>query len=1065
VEPDDRASSEELAPLTDDDLLLAPPTGRQPLVVDPRPHLLPFHELTPDDFEKLLLKVAREVDGLRELHKYGVPGQTQYGLDVVGVDAARRPHGYQAKRYAEFTERDLANAVEDYTQGRRPIKVVRLVIGIATVAERTQVIDELVAQQDRNPDLQIELYDQRRLSELLRDRPDIVRIFFGDLVAERFCLPSEPQAAPVATSPLDTVALADAVMRGPVEATGMADVLAEADRRRTDQPEEAVAGYARVEQALEQGRFAGHAVLIRRRRAAALQAAGRLDEAAELLADLTWVYLDRGDVGEARVVLHELSEIVGPEGPDRDESVAERAGAVAPKTRLLEQALDASVTLLQDPIDRMESLGTVVDQLVAERHPYAGRVAVLFAETALAAEQTTEIASRVTAFHQLATDLAEGSTDDKALSVRLQLCLADVESQWESVLDAARRRKLPNDQTALVLARYARDRAWKADPQAAEDHWREAVERGCLARLNEDAADWLYAQRDLHVRYGPIDETLEEPHHLAQALLAVGSEKRLVEQRRDPRELGLDRMQRGQLPEAADALRRYLRVSVVAGRWTNELDAHQLLADLFARAGEPDLAVQHLIRAGAAKQARGIAASVGEHYLDVTDQLDRPAPWERAVAYQIIAEQGDLVPDAQASTIVGRAFADIDAVVDGHARDATFFGPRVYESAHQAIAALADRSSEDQAQQILDHLAPLVPRGLNQYRHTDDAHVDALVGVAMAHPTLRQAALNQLLDLLAQGDSVSERVLQRARQLFDEDQETVLPRLRELATSGSAYAARALGLLGYYDDDQRQRGRQALDRWAAPRQRQPGTVSYGTSAIQDSILVRALPAVDRAAFAARMLALAEDPEEPGFNRREFVGGAINVVSDLNEPDRAVLFEQAMRLARGEFTPSRVDQDLPFSNHPLNRFRYSLDTGAQRPDGLELAARLAQTPQDAEAVQAVAVELLRHGDANSIQQVAGALSWLPREQLSLDRRLLATHPHHGLRTLAAIRWAQDPASDPELGLALARDPDLRVRRMLAKAIREEHATLPEMDPVREILENDPRRSVRRSLPAG
>ena len=845
----------------------------------------------------------------------------------------------------------------------------------------------------------------------------------------------------------------------------MADVLAEADRRRDEQPEEAVAGYARVEQALEEGGFAGHALLIRRRRAAALRAAGKLDQAAELLADLTWVYLDRGDVGEARVVLHDLSEIVGPGGAAEGESAVEAAGAVAPPTRVLEQALDASVTLLQDPIDRMESLGAVVDQLVAERHPYAGRVAVLFAETALAGEQTAEIVGRVAAFQGLAAALAEGSTDDKALPVRLQLCLADVERQWESVLDAARRRRLPNDQAALVFARYARDRAWQADPQAAEDHWREAVERGCLARLNEDAGDWLYAQRDLHVRYGPIDETLEEPHHLAQALLAVGSAERLVEQRRDPRELGLDRMQRGQLPEAADALRRYLRVSVVAARWTSELDAHQLLAALFAQAGEPGLAVQHLIRAGAAKQAREIAASVGERYLDVTDQLDRAAPWERAVAYQVLAEQGDLVPDVQASTIVGRALADIDSVGDGRARDTTFFVPRVNESAYQAIAALADRASEDQAQQILDHLAPLVARGPNQYRHTDDAHVDALVGVAMAHPTLRQAALNQLLDLLAQGDSVAERVLRRARQLFEDEQATVLPRLRELAAGGSERAARALGLLGHYDDEQRERGRQALGRWAAPRQRQPGTVSYGTGAVEDSILVRALPAVDRATFAARMLELAEDPEEPGFNRQQFVIGAINAVSDLNEADRAVLFEQAMRLARGEFTPSRVDQDLPFSNHPLSRFRYSVDPGALRPSGLELAARLASTLEEVEAIQEVAVELLRHGDADSIQQVAVALSWLPREQLSLDRRLLATHPHPGLRTLAAIRWAQDPASDPALGLALARDPDPRVRRMLAKAISEEDVALPEVEPVRQVLESDPRRSVRRSLQVG
>lgn len=1062
MEQDDRSSSEELVPLTDDDPLLAPPTGQQPLLIDPRPHLLPIHELTPDEFEKLLLKVAREVDGLRGLHKYGVPGQKQHGLDVVGFDAAGHPHGYQAKRYLDFTERDLASAVEDYTQGRRPIRVVRLVIGIATVAERTQVIDELVAQRERNPDLEIELYDQRRLSELLRDRPDIVRTFFGDLVAERFCVPSEPQAAPVAPRPLDTAALADAVMRGPVEATGMTDVLTEADRRRDDQPEEAVAGYARVEQALEVGGFAGHALLIRRRRAAALQAAGRVDEAAELLAGLTWGYLDRGDVDEARVVLHELSKLVGPKGANEAASAVEAAGAVAPQTRLLEQALDASVTLLQDPIDRMESLGAVVDQLIAQRHSYAGRVAVLFAETALAAEQTTEIATRVTVFHRLAADLAEGSTDDKALSLRLQLCLADVEGQWDSVLDVARRRKLPNDQTALVFARYARDRAWQADPQAAEDHWREAVERGCLAHLNQDAADWLYAQRDLHVRYGPIDETLEEPHHLAQALRAVGSARRLVEQRRDPRELGLDLMQRRKLPGAADALRRYLRVSVVTARWTSELDAHQLLAALFASAEEPGLAVQHLIRAGGAKQAREIAAGVGERYLDVIDQLDRSAPWERGVAYQVLAEQGDLVPDAQASTIVERALADIDAVVKGRARDATPFVPQVYRSAHQAIAALADRTSADQARQILDHLAPLVTREPGHYRHTDDAHVDALVGVAMAHPTLRQAALSQLLDLLAQGDSVAERVLRQAPQLFREDQDTVLPRLRELAAGGSEHAARALGLLGFYDDDQRERGRQALGRWAVPRQRQPGTVSFGTGAIPDSILVGALPAADRATFAARMLELAEDPEEPGFNRDEFVSGAINVAFDLNEADRVVLFEQAMRLARGDFTPSRVDQELPLSNHRLSRFRYSVDTGSLRPSGLELAARLASTPQDVEAVQEVAVELLRHGDASSIQRVAVALSWLPREQLSLDRRLLATHPHPGLRALAAIRWAQDPASDPELGLALARDPDPLVRRWLAKAIRQEDLALPEVEPVRQILQQDPRWSVRRSL---
>jgi len=1029
-------------------------------LVEARPQLLPIHELTPDDFERLLLRVAREVDGLRGLHKYGVPGQRQHGLDVVGFDAAGRPHGYQAKRYASFTERDLAKAVEDYTRGERPIRVVRLVIGVATLAERTQIVDELAAQRERHPDLEVELYDQRRLSELLRDRASIVREFFGDLVVQRFCLSAELGAAPVAKPPSDAVALADAVMRGPVQAAEVADVLAAADQRRDDQPEEAAAGYARVEQALQEHGFAAHALLIRRRRTASLRKASRLDEAAELLAGLTWTYLDRGDVGEARVVLHELGEVVSATPPADDEQSG-RPPAVAPQTRLLESALDACVTLLQDPVDRMEELAALIDQLVTERHPYAGRVAVLFAETALAAEQVSVVASRAAALHDLASDLARGTTEEKALSVRLRLCLADVEGQWQDLLDAARRRALPNEQVALVFARYARDRAWQADPQAAEDHWREAVERGCLARLNMDAADWLYAQRDLHVRYGPIDENLEEPHHLAQALRAVGSERQLIEQRRDPRELGLDRMQHGQLPEAADALRRYLRVSVVAGRWTNELDARQLLGDLFARAGEPAIAIKHLIRAGSAKQARQVAAGVGEQYLDVTDQLDRSAPWERAAAYQVVAEQGDLVPDAQASAIVERALQDIDAVAEGHARDTALFGPNVYGSAYQAIAALADRTTEEEARNLFDHLAPLVPRGPAQYRHTDDAHVDILVGVGVAHAALRQAAFEQLLDLLGQGGTVGERVLRRARGLFDEHQAAVVPRLQALAAGGSQYAARMLGVLGHYDDEQRQRGRQALERWEAPRQRQPGVVVFGTSAIPDGVLVRALPAADRASFAARMLDLAVDPEEPGPTREEFVAAATNVVFDLNQPDRDVLFEQAMRIARGDFPPSRVGTEHLLSNHPLSRFRFTLGADDLRSGGLKLAARIVGMPQHAEAVQQVAVELLRHGDPSTVQQVAVALSWLPKEQLSLDMRLLAANPHRGLRSLAAIRWAQDPASDPELGVVLARDADPLVRRLLAEALSESPVSLA-VESAREALRQDLRHSVRRRV---
>jgi hypothetical protein len=61
----------------------------------------------------------------------------------------------------------------------------------------------------------------------------------------------------------------------------------------------------------------------------------------------------------------------------------------------------------------------------------------------------------------------------------------------------------------------------------------------------------------------------------------------------------------------------------------------------------------------------------------------------------------------------------------------------------------------------------------------------------------------------------------------------------------------------------------------------------------------------------------------------------------------------------------------------------------------------------------------------------------------------------------MRWTHDPTGSPELGLALARDPDPFVRRTLAQAVTNE--ALPSaVEPVRDILRKDPRYSVRRAL---
>jgi hypothetical protein len=121
------------------------------------------------------------------------------------------------------------------------------------------------------------------------------------------------------------------------------------------------------------------------------------------------------------------------------------------------------------------------------------------------------------------------------------------------------------------------------------------------------------------------------------------------------------------------------------------------------------------------------------------------------------------------------------------------------------------------------------------------------------------------------------------------------------------------------------------------------------------------------------------------------------VGDLVPSQRLLLFEQAITIAQGNFPPSKADEDRQQTDHPLSRFRISL-SGGIRPIALQVAARVASTPQDAPAVQAVALELLRQSDAAATHHVAVALSFLPKEWLTIDPRILATHPDESLRML-------------------------------------------------------------------
>ena len=179
--------------------LLTPATGGglTPPVQTHSP-LLPLERLAWDDFERICFRLLRtQVVGAVRAAIYGVPGQAQHGIDMYAVAAvtpdgtpeARRYVTLQSRRIINVTQANLEKGVDDFLDEKWADNSQKFIYATSSSARSTQLLDKVeeLAIRLEQQSIAFEVWDQERISEMLKEYPELVNDFFGRSWVTAFC--------------------------------------------------------------------------------------------------------------------------------------------------------------------------------------------------------------------------------------------------------------------------------------------------------------------------------------------------------------------------------------------------------------------------------------------------------------------------------------------------------------------------------------------------------------------------------------------------------------------------------------------------------------------------------------------------------------------------------------------------------------------------------------------------------------------------------------------------------------------------------------------------------------
>ena len=142
---------------------------------------MPCDQLSWQNFERLVYRLASKNPDVVYCTTYGRPGQSQDGIDVYARLSGGRHFCWQARNRKSLTGSDITKAVDDFLEGKWPKTSERFLLCSRASLADIDLQDMIETQAARllEEGIVFEALDGVQLSQRLRSHPDIIDDFFG----------------------------------------------------------------------------------------------------------------------------------------------------------------------------------------------------------------------------------------------------------------------------------------------------------------------------------------------------------------------------------------------------------------------------------------------------------------------------------------------------------------------------------------------------------------------------------------------------------------------------------------------------------------------------------------------------------------------------------------------------------------------------------------------------------------------------------------------------------------------------------------------------------------------